>query len=93
MQAPYTMTLKTACCTPHDSAQRAAELMRDNDCGRLPVVDAQESMRVIERASEPSSGAWAEKRVRVQRDARAIERCSDSVASARLPRRWNAVAE
>lgn len=47
MQAQDIMTPNPACCTSHDTAQRAAELMRDSDCGCLPVVDDQESRRII----------------------------------------------
>jgi CBS domain-containing protein len=32
------MTPHPACCTPNNTAQEAATLMRDNDCGSIPVV-------------------------------------------------------
>jgi CBS domain-containing protein len=33
------MTPDPASCTPDSTAQEAATLMRDNDCGSIPVVD------------------------------------------------------
>jgi CBS domain-containing protein len=33
------MTPNPACCVPSDTAQEAARLMREHDCGCLPVVD------------------------------------------------------
>jgi len=33
------MTTNVACCSPADSDNRAAQLMWENDCGVLPVVD------------------------------------------------------
>ncbi|MCR4340424.1 MAG: CBS domain-containing protein [Gemmatimonadaceae bacterium] len=47
MKAQEIMTGNPACCTPDDTAQRAAELMEQNDCGCLPVVDSAESRRVL----------------------------------------------
>ncbi len=35
------MTHDPACCAPGDSIQAAAKLMREHDCGALPVVDGQ----------------------------------------------------
>lgn len=104
MNAQDIMTPDPACCTSHDTAQRAAKLMRDNDRGCLPAVDAQETRRVVgvvtdrevarvvEHVSEPSSGARAATRVGIPPDARMIERCSDGAASAWLQGRGDAVA-
>jgi CBS domain-containing protein len=39
MRAQELMTRDPACCTPEDTAQRAAELMSQHDCGAIPVVD------------------------------------------------------
>ena len=39
MLAREIMTKDPACCTPNDTAQRAASMMTDNDCGSLPVLD------------------------------------------------------
>lgn len=39
MNASEIMTPSPACCSPSDTIQDAARLMRDNDCGALPVVD------------------------------------------------------
>jgi CBS domain-containing protein len=41
------MTENPACVTPDDSAQQAAQLMFDNDCGCIPVVEAADSGRVV----------------------------------------------
>src|SRR5262245_59797737 len=43
MQARELMTRDPACCTPEDSAQKAAELMSQHDCGAIPVVDDEQS--------------------------------------------------
>lgn len=47
MKAQNIMTPDPACCTRNDTAQRAAELMCDHDCGCLRVVEDQESKRVV----------------------------------------------
>lgn len=39
MKAREIMTLNPCCCSPDDSVQDVAQLMRDNDCGSVPVVD------------------------------------------------------
>jgi CBS domain-containing protein len=41
------MTDSPAVCTQDTSAQEAARLMQDNDCGSLPVVDGRESMKLV----------------------------------------------
>ena len=47
MKASDIMTPDPACVTPDDSARQAAQLMADNDCGCLPVVDSHGSNKVI----------------------------------------------
>jgi CBS domain-containing protein len=39
------MTPDPACCTPDSTAREAAGLMRDCDCGAIPVVDPREGRR------------------------------------------------
>jgi CBS domain-containing protein len=41
------MTPDPAACTPDTTAQEAAALMRDNDCGSIPVVENITSRRLI----------------------------------------------
>jgi CBS domain-containing protein len=41
------MTPNPACCTPNSSAREAATLMRDNDCGSIPVVENREANRLV----------------------------------------------
>jgi CBS domain-containing protein len=41
------MTPEPAWCTPDTTAQEAATLMRDNDCGSIPVVESRERRRLI----------------------------------------------
>lgn len=41
------MTPDPAFCTPDASAQEAATLMRDHDCGSIPVVDNPEKRRLV----------------------------------------------
>lgn len=40
MNVKKIMTENVVCCRPKDSDNKAAQLMWDNDCGVLPVVDA-----------------------------------------------------
>jgi CBS domain-containing protein len=41
------MTPDPACCTPDTTAREAAGLMRERDCGAIPVVDTREGRRPI----------------------------------------------
>jgi CBS domain-containing protein len=41
------MTPDPACCTPDSTAQEAATLMKDHDCGSIPVVDNLEKRRLM----------------------------------------------
>jgi len=41
------MTPDPACCTPDATAQEVAAIMRDNDCGSVPVVEAEDNRRLI----------------------------------------------
>jgi CBS domain-containing protein len=41
------MTPNPACCTPNSTAREAAMLMRDNDCGSIPVVENREANRLV----------------------------------------------
>jgi CBS domain-containing protein len=41
------MTDSPAVCTAETSAQDAARLMQENDCGSLPVVENRDSMKLI----------------------------------------------
>ncbi|HEY3133652.1 MAG TPA: CBS domain-containing protein [Gemmatimonadaceae bacterium] len=45
MRARDIMTRDPQCCRREDTARRAAEVMRDSDCGVIPVID--EARRVI----------------------------------------------
>ena len=47
MKVQELMTPCPACCTPDDTARRAARLMSENDCGCLPVVEGRNSDRVV----------------------------------------------
>jgi CBS domain-containing protein len=41
------MTPDPACCTPDSTAREAAVLMRDHDCGSIPVVENRQSSRLV----------------------------------------------
>src|ERR671916_2108954 len=43
MKVKDIMTPDPACCTPDSSLQQAAQLMVENDCGEIPVVESEES--------------------------------------------------
>lgn len=46
MKAQDIMTAKPVCCTPADSVQDVALVMRDHDCGCVPIVDPQTGVLV-----------------------------------------------
>jgi CBS domain-containing protein len=41
------MTPDPACCTPDATAREAAGLMRDHDCGSIPVIEHGEKRRLV----------------------------------------------
>jgi CBS domain-containing protein len=41
------MTPDPASCTPESTARDAATLMRDNDCGSIPVVESDRSSKLV----------------------------------------------
>ena len=43
MEVKDIMTPDPACCTPGSSLQQAAQMMVENDCGEIPVVESEES--------------------------------------------------
>jgi CBS domain-containing protein len=47
VRAKQVMTPDPACCTPDSTAQDAATLMRDNDCGSIPVVEDLQGKRLV----------------------------------------------
>jgi CBS domain-containing protein len=47
MQVREIMTKGPACCTPSDTVERAAQLMEENDCGMIPVVEAVNNSRLV----------------------------------------------
>lgn len=46
MKASELMTAAPACCTPEDTVRLAAQLMREHDCGCIPVVEDKQSNRL-----------------------------------------------
>lgn len=47
MKARELMTAQPASCTPTDTIRLAAQLMREHDCGCLPVVEDKDSNRLL----------------------------------------------
>jgi CBS domain-containing protein len=47
MQVQKMMTSNPACVTPDDTIRDAARLMKEHDCGLIPVVDSHESKRLV----------------------------------------------
>jgi CBS domain-containing protein len=43
MQVKEIMTLEPASCTPETPLQKVAQLMIENDCGEIPVIDNSDS--------------------------------------------------
>ena len=66
MRVSEVMTTEPSCCTPETTAQEAARLMSEQDCGCLPVVDANDRLvgvvtdrdiacRCVAEGKEPST--------------------------------------
>jgi CBS domain-containing protein len=47
MQIREIMTPNPACCTPDSTVQEIARMMKDNDCGCIPVVDSLSGMKPV----------------------------------------------
>jgi CBS domain-containing protein len=47
LKAKELMTNNPACCTPDSTAQQVAQLMEENDCGCIPVVEDAESRFLV----------------------------------------------
>src|SRR5919199_1229891 len=47
MKVKDIMTPEPACCTPDTTLQRVAEIMVENDCGEIPVVENIASMKPV----------------------------------------------
>jgi CBS domain-containing protein len=47
MRVADIMTPEPACCTPDSTAEEAATLMKDYDCGSIPVIENQENRRLV----------------------------------------------
>lgn len=47
MQAQELMTTDPACCTTDDNLEHAAKLMRENDCGAIPVCESENPGKVV----------------------------------------------
>jgi CBS domain-containing protein len=47
MKVSEVMTKDPACCTPETGLKEVARLMVEHDCGEIPVVDGQRTMRPV----------------------------------------------
>ena len=47
MRVKNVMTKNPSCCVPSDPAPRAAIIMRDEDTGIVPVIDNEQSQRIV----------------------------------------------
>ncbi len=47
MRAEELMTTNVACCSPDDRLQDVAAMMVANDCGAIPVIDGNDSKRIM----------------------------------------------
>ena len=47
MEVREIMTPNPVCCTPDTSLEAVARLMLRHDCGEIPVVDSEDTMRLI----------------------------------------------
>ncbi|MBW3567628.1 MAG: CBS domain-containing protein [Proteobacteria bacterium] len=86
MQAKQLMTPDPACCTPDSRIQDVAQLMRDNDCGEIPVVDDRETRRLVGVVTDRDVAVRAVAEGRGPTDTRASEIMSSSVVSVKPDR-------
>jgi CBS domain-containing protein len=47
MRVKHAMTKDPSCCLPSDKAPKAASIMRNEDTGIVPVIDNEQSQRVV----------------------------------------------
>ena len=47
MNLKSVMTAKPACCLPQTAVRVVAHLMKERDCGQIPVVDALDTLRPV----------------------------------------------
>jgi len=47
MKIKHVMTKDPTCCVPSDTAERAAKIMRDADAGVVPIIENEQSRKVI----------------------------------------------
>ncbi len=47
MKARELMSAQPACCTPDETVGEAARLMKEHDCGCIPVVEDKETDRLV----------------------------------------------
>ena len=47
MKIKLVMTKDPTCCVPSDTAQRAASLMRDEQAGVIPVIENEQSQKIV----------------------------------------------
>ena len=47
MQAKDLMTRDPACCTPDQTLEEVARMMKQHDCGCIPVVENEQNRRVV----------------------------------------------
>jgi CBS domain-containing protein len=47
MRIRHAMTKEPRCCVPSDTAQKAAMIMRDEDAGVVPVLENEQSRKIV----------------------------------------------
>ena len=47
MKIKHVMTKDPTCCVPSDTGERAAKIMRDEDTGVVPIIENEQSRKVI----------------------------------------------
>lgn len=47
MKIKHVMTKDPTCCVPSDTAQRVASLMRDEQAGVIPVIENEQSQKIV----------------------------------------------
>src|SRR5262245_40747875 len=47
MRVRHVMTKDPSCCVPSDPAPRAASIMRDEDTGIIPVIENEQSQKIV----------------------------------------------
>jgi CBS domain-containing protein len=55
MRVRHVMTKNPSCCVPSDPAPRAAGIMRNEDTGIIPVIENEQSQKIVGVVTDATS--------------------------------------